>query len=63
MISTGQRVRIVKDVPQIKLVGRQIGPFSAGQEVELEPWEANVFERHGFAEPVQKLTTAEVRKL
>ncbi|MEM2908343.1 MAG: hypothetical protein QXP65_04010 [Candidatus Hadarchaeales archaeon] len=58
-----QRVRILKDVPQVKLVGRQIGPFAAGQEVELEPWEVNVFERHGLAEPVQRLTTAEVRKL
>lgn len=59
----GQRVRVLKDVPQVKLVGRQIGPFVAGQEVELEPWEADVFERYGFAEPVQRLTTAEVRKL
>jgi hypothetical protein len=59
----GQRVRILRDVPQVKLVGRQIGPFLAGQEVELEPWEAKVFERHGLAEPVQRLNIAEVRKL
>ncbi|MDI6819487.1 MAG: DNA replication complex GINS family protein [Candidatus Hodarchaeaceae archaeon] len=59
----GQRVRVIKDLPAIKLVGRQIGPLVAGQEAEFEPWEAGVLERHGYIEPIQRLTTIELRKL
>jgi hypothetical protein len=57
-----QRVRIIRDLPVIKLVGRQIGPLGAGQEGEFEPWEVAILERHGFAEAIQKLTTVELRK-
>ena len=57
-----QRVRVLQDLPELKLVSRRVGPLVAGQEVEFEPWEVTVFERHGIVEPVQKLTTAELRK-
>jgi hypothetical protein len=58
-----KRIRIIKDLPVMKLVGRQLGPLAEGEETELETWEAAVLERHGFAEPLQKLTPAELRKL
>lgn len=58
-----KRVRILKDLPAMKLVGRQLGPLAEGEETELEAWEAAVLERHGFAEPLQKLTLVELRKL
>ena len=47
----------------MKLVGRQLGPLVKGEETELEAWEAAVLERYGFAEPLQKLTLVELRKL
>lgn len=47
----------------MKLVGRQLGPLAEGEETELEAWEAAVLERYGFAEPIQKLTLVEFRKL
>ncbi len=49
-------------MPEIKLVGRRIGPLVAGQEAEFEPWEVKVLERHELVEPIQRLTTAELRK-
>jgi len=49
-------------LPEMKLVGRRVGPLVAGQEAEFEPWEVKVLERHKFVEPTQKLTTAELRK-
>ena len=57
-----QSVRVLRDLPEIKLVGRRVGPLVVGQEAEFEPWEVTVLERHGFVEPIQKLTTAELRK-
>lgn len=58
-----QRVRIIKDLPEVKLVGRQLGPLTEGEEVELEGREVAILERHGFAEPFKKLTLTELRKL
>ena len=57
------RVRVLKDLPAMKLVGRQLGPLVGGEETELEAWEVAVLERHGFVEPLKKLTLAELRKL
>lgn len=57
-----QRVRVLKDLPEVKLVGRRVGPLVVGQETEFEPWEVRVLERNGVIEPVQKITTAELRK-
>jgi hypothetical protein len=57
-----QKVRIIRDFPTISLVGRQLGPFVAGQEVELEAWEASVVEKHGFGEAIQKLKLIELKK-
>lgn len=56
------RVRAVKDIPKIELVGRHLGPFMQGQELELEPWESEVLEAHGLVEPIQKLTLSEMKK-
>ena len=58
-----RRVRVLKDLPAVKLVGRQLGPLAEGEETELEVWEAAVLERHGIVEFLQKLTPAEFRKL
>jgi hypothetical protein len=58
-----RQVRVLKDLPAIKLVGRQLGPLAEREETGLEAWEAAVLERHGFVEPLQKLTPAELRKL
>jgi len=58
-----QRVRIIRDFPVVELVGRQLGPFTAGQEAELEPCEAVVLVKHGFAELDPKITVTELRKL
>lgn len=58
-----KRVRVLKDLPAMKSVGRQLGPLAEGEETELEVWEAAVLERHGFVEPLQKLTLVELRKL
>jgi hypothetical protein len=57
-----QRVRVLKDLPEVKLVGRRVGPLVVGQETEFEPWEVKVLERHGVIEPIQRITTAELRK-
>ena len=58
-----QRVRILRDFPMVELIGRQLGPFTVGEEVELEVWEAVVLVRHGFAELEPKITVTELRKL
>jgi len=58
-----QKVRILRDFPAVSLVGRQLGPFVAGQEVELEVWEVSVFEKHGFGEAIQKLKPIGLKKL
>ncbi len=58
-----KQVCISKPVPELKLVHRQLGPFEAGDEVELWPWDAAVLERHGMAEPVQKTASSGLRKL
>jgi hypothetical protein len=57
-----QRVRVLKDLPEVKLVGRRVGPLVVGQETEFEPWEVKVLERHEVIEPIQRITTAELRK-
>ncbi len=56
-------VRVLKDMPEVKLIRKQLGPFTAGDEVELWAWEAAALERHGIAVPIQKPTPAELRKL
>ena len=43
-------------------MGRRVGPLVVGQETEFEPWEVKVLERHGVIEPIQRITTAELRK-
>ena len=57
------RVRVLKEIPALRLADRQLGPFIAGQEVELEPWEVAALERRGMVEAIPKLTPVEMRKL
>jgi len=57
------RVKVLKDLNAVELIGRRVGPLISGQEVDLEPWEATVLERHGFVDPIQKLTLGDIRKL
>ncbi len=58
-----QRVRITKDLPELRLVKRKLGPFAVGDESELWTWDAAVLSRQGVAEIIQAPTAAEVRKL
>jgi hypothetical protein len=58
-----EHVRVLKDTQEVKLVGRQLGPLTAGEETELWPWEAKVLERHGIVMLTLKPTPAELRKL
>lgn len=58
-----KRVRVLKDMQEVKLVRRQLGPLAADEEAELWPWEAEVLERHGIVTSTQKPTFAELRKL
>lgn len=57
------KARVIKDMPELKLVGRSLGPLAEGQNLELEPWEALVLERLGYVELTQPITLAEVRRL
>ena len=57
------KVKAIRDLPELKLVGRSLGPLTAGQTAELEPWEASVLEKLGYVEPAQQLTLTEIRKL
>ncbi len=58
-----RRVRVLRDLSEIKLVGKPLGPLADGEETQLEAWEAAVLERHGIVECFQKLTSTELRKL
>jgi len=57
-----QRVRFLKDFPQLGLVGKKLGPFSADTEVELWDWEADVLARRGFLEKNNVLAAGEIRR-
>ena len=56
------RISIVKDLPEVELVGRSIGPVKEGTVIDAEHWEAEVLENHGFSEPENVLDLAGVRK-
>jgi hypothetical protein len=58
-----EHVRVLKDMQEVKLVGRQLGPLTTGEETELWPWEAGVLERHGVVMLTLKPASAELRKL
>jgi len=58
-----QRVRILKEIPEVKLIKRKLGPQSIGDELELWAWDATVLKRHGIAEILQDPTVPELRKL
>lgn len=57
-----QRVRFLKDFPQVGLAGRKLGPFPVDTEVDVWGWEANVLERRGFLEIKNALTSGDIRK-
>lgn len=58
-----EHVRVIKDMPELKLAGRQLGSISDGEEITLWSWEAAVLERHGIVVPTKKPTISELRKL
>lgn len=58
-----KRVKVLKDVPEIKLVGRKVGPFREGEEVKVKSWEANILEEKGFIQSVEDFSVAGLRKL
>ena len=58
-----QHVRILKDMPEVKLVKRRLGPLVSGDEMELWAWDATVLKRQGVAEILQPTTASEIRML
>ncbi|MFH1821291.1 MAG: hypothetical protein ABH852_02470 [Methanobacteriota archaeon] len=58
-----QRVRVLKDIPEVKLVKRKIGPWVTGDELELWVWDVAVLKRQGVAEVHQPTTASEIRML
>ncbi len=57
------RVRAIKELPEIKLVKRKLGPLAVGDELELWLWDVSVLKRNGIVDVPQALTAGEVRKL
>ncbi len=58
-----KKVKVLEKVPEIKLVGRKIGPYAEGEEVSLEPWEASILEDRGLVESVNDYSITGLRKL
>ncbi|MEW6222135.1 MAG: hypothetical protein AB1476_02275 [Candidatus Hadarchaeota archaeon] len=58
-----QKIKFLKDFPQVDLGGRRLGPFTTGAEAEVWPWEAKVLERFGFAEGLEGLAAGDIRRL
>jgi hypothetical protein len=58
-----QKIKFLKDFPQVDLGGRRLGPFTIGAEAEVWPWEAKVMKRFGFAEGLGALTPGDIRRL
>ncbi|MEM2890204.1 MAG: hypothetical protein QW358_02515 [Candidatus Hadarchaeum sp.] len=58
-----QRVRVIRDLPEVELVGRKLGPLAVGDETELWLWDANALRKSEFVDFLQPITTAEIRKL
>lgn len=57
-----QLVKILEDVPKVKLVGREIGPFQEGENADVKPWEASVLAEKGLAELEQDFSPVGLRK-
>lgn len=57
-----QLVRVLQDFPEMKLVGRELGPFTEGEEVSVEPWEALVLEEREIIEPMENFSLVGLRK-
>lgn len=57
-----QMVRLMKDFTEMKLIGRKIGPFKEGEEVQLRPWEASIFEDRGLVKFVNDFSSTGLRK-
>lgn len=57
-----QLVRVLHDLPEVKLVGRKLGPFSEGEETRVRPWEAAVFEDRDLVKPVEDFSPTDLRK-
>lgn len=55
-------VKAIQDFPEIKLVGRKLGPFKEGEEVLVRYWEASILEGRGVVEPVEDYSLAGLRK-
>ncbi len=57
-----QPVEFIKDFPKIKLVGRKLGPYREGEEVEVRPWIASVLEERGLVRFVDDFSLTGIRK-
>ncbi|MEM2878142.1 MAG: hypothetical protein QXG10_01095 [Candidatus Hadarchaeales archaeon] len=52
-----------EEMEEVKLVDRTLGPFSAGDEVELWKWDAEVLEKHSLVVPSKLFSVQDMRKL
>ncbi len=57
-----QPVEFIQDFPEMELVGRKIGPYREGEEVEVWPWIASVLEERGLVRFVDDFSSTDIRK-
>lgn len=57
-----QIVKVVEEFPEVKLVGRKLGPFAEGKEIRVRPWEVPILEDRGLVEPVEDFSPVDIRK-
>ncbi len=57
-----QPVEFIQDFPEIKLVGRKLGPYREGEEVKLRPWIASILESKGLVRFVDNFSLTDLRK-
>lgn len=58
-----KKVEVIQDFPEVELVGRKLGPFKEGEEVEVRPWEASILEERDFVRPVRDFSLTGIRKV
>jgi hypothetical protein len=55
------KVRILREVPQLRLHGQALGPFEEGEEAELWSWQARALVKRGEAE-IEEISAVEIRR-
>lgn len=55
-------IKFIQNMPEINLIERKIGPASAGEEMQVRPWEAVILERHEFIQQMEGYTPAGIKR-